>query len=168
MKKTLRLWAIGYASMEEAESVRQEIVRLGDTHCMTVLDTAVAVRYPDGRMTLNGERFRNPTDFHADTLTSFLAGLALAEPPLCGDAVRAWTKCCGASSGTEICEDFVCEVQALIKPGTSALFILDCEGDMDAILRGIRGLGGTVLKTNVSPERAKLVQSALASAAKKE
>jgi hypothetical protein len=39
------------------------------------------------------------------------------------------------------------------------------EGDMDAILRAIRGLGGTVLKTNVDLERAKLIQSTLAASA---
>jgi uncharacterized membrane protein len=33
---------------------------------------------------------------------------------------------------------------------------------MDAILHKIRGLGGTVLKTNVDVERAKLIQSTLA------
>ncbi len=36
---------------------------------------------------------------------------------------------------------------------------------MDPILRGIRGLGGTVLKTNVDPERARLIQSTLAASA---
>jgi hypothetical protein len=39
------------------------------------------------------------------------------------------------------------------------------EGDMNAILRAIRGLGGTVLKTNVDLERAKLIQSTLAASA---
>jgi uncharacterized membrane protein len=33
---------------------------------------------------------------------------------------------------------------------------------MDVILHKIRGLGGTVLKTNVDLERAQLIQSALA------
>jgi hypothetical protein len=32
---------------------------------------------------------------------------------------------------------------------------------MDAILRGIKGLGGKVLKTNVDLARAKLIQSTL-------
>src|SRR5262249_29696893 len=54
-----------------------------------------------------------------------------------------------------------CEVEALMKPGTSALFVLDQEGDMESILQGIRGLGGTVLKTNVDVERARLVQTTL-------
>ena len=51
-----------------------------------------------------------------------------------------------------------------MKPGTSALFVLDDEGDMEMILHKIRGLGGTVLKTNVDVERAKLIQSTLATA----
>ncbi len=51
-----------------------------------------------------------------------------------------------------------------MKPGTSALFVLDDEGDMEVILHKIRGLGGTVLKTNVNLERAKLIQSTLAAA----
>jgi len=48
-----------------------------------------------------------------------------------------------------------------MKPGTSALFVLDQERNMDAILQGIRGLGGTVIKTNVDVKRARLIQSAL-------
>jgi hypothetical protein len=35
---------------------------------------------------------------------------------------------------------------------------------MDMILHKIRGLGGSVLKTNVDLERAKLIQSTLAAA----
>jgi len=36
---------------------------------------------------------------------------------------------------------------------------------MDVILYRIRGLGGTVLKTNVDLERARLIQSTLAASA---
>jgi hypothetical protein len=32
---------------------------------------------------------------------------------------------------------------------------------MEVILRGIRGLGGTIMKTNVDVERARLIQSTL-------
>ncbi len=51
-----------------------------------------------------------------------------------------------------------------MKPSTSALFLLDDDGDMDVILHTIRGLGGKVVKTNVNLERAKLIQSTLAAA----
>jgi uncharacterized membrane protein len=61
-----------------------------------------------------------------------------------------------------ISAEFVQEVEKMMKPRTSALFVLDEEGDMDVILHTIRGLGGTVLKTNVDLERAKVIQSTLA------
>jgi hypothetical protein len=61
-----------------------------------------------------------------------------------------------------ISDDFVTQVKALKKPGTSAVFVVEAEGDMEVILHAIRGLGGTVLKTNVDVERARLNQSALA------
>jgi len=51
-----------------------------------------------------------------------------------------------------------------MKPGTSALFVLDHEGDMEVILHNIRGLGGMVLKTNVDVKRAKLIQATLTGA----
>jgi uncharacterized membrane protein len=61
-----------------------------------------------------------------------------------------------------ISDDFVREVERLMQPGTSALFMLDDAGDMEVILHRIQGLGGTVLRTNVDPERARLIQSTLA------
>jgi uncharacterized membrane protein len=159
------LWAIGYDDMGRAEQVRAEITRLGERHCLILLDTAVVVRYPDGPVTLNGEPFVAATNLRGHTFTSFLAGLALGAPPLTGAAVGALLRGTGNAAAVGISEDFVSEVEGLMKPGTSAYFVLDQEGDMDAILQGIRGLGGTVLKTSVDLERAKLIQSTLAAAA---
>jgi len=56
------------------------------------------------------------------------------------------------------------DVEAMLQPSTSALF-LDDGGDMEVILERIRGLGGRVLTTNVDGERAKLIQQALSEAA---
>ena len=52
----------------------------------------------------------------------------------------------------------------MMKPGTSAVFVLDSEGDMEVILHAICGLGGTALKTNADVERARSIRSALAAA----
>jgi len=160
------LWAIGYGDMERAAQVRAEITRLGESRCLILRDTAVVVRYPDGSVTLNGEPLVTAPSFRSPFFASFLAGLALGAPPLTGAAACAFVRASGGTA-TEagIDDDFVSEVQALMKPGTSTLFVLDQEGDMPAILQGIRGLGGTVLKTNVDLERAKLIQSSLAATA---
>jgi uncharacterized membrane protein len=58
--------------------------------------------------------------------------------------------------------DLVRNVEKLMQPGTSALFVLDDANDMEVILLAIQGLGGTVLSTNVDLERAKLIESTLA------
>ena len=161
------LWAVGYSDVGRAEQVRHEIIRLSDKRCLILLDTAVAVRYPDGSVTLDGEPFVALINFCGHTFASFLSGLALGAPPLTGAAVGAVVRGRGgAAAEAGIDDDFIKEVEALMKPGTSALFVLDQEGDMDAILQGIRGLGGTVLKANVDVQRAKLIQSTLAATLK--
>ena len=159
------LWAIGYDDMGRAEQVRNEIIKLSDLHCLILLDTAVAVRYSDGSATLNGEPFVAAIEFGGRSFTSFLAGLALGAPPLTAAAVGGVMRSTGgAAAEVGIDDAFIREVQSLIKPGTSALFVLDNAGDMEMILDKIRGLGGSVLKTNVDPERARLIQATLAAA----
>jgi uncharacterized membrane protein len=162
MTSTAHLWAIGYDGMERAEQVRHTIVKLGETGALTVRDTAVVIRYPDGTVTLDGKPFVDSTKVSNHFSASVLAGLALAAPPLCEQTVRAYLDCVGgACCEVEIERGFVCDVQSMIEPGTSVLFLLDQECDMDAILQGIRGLGGKVLKTNVDPKHASRIQSTL-------
>src|SRR5215831_7903282 len=97
------------------------------------------------------------------SVVGLVAGLVVGAP-LIGAAVGAMVGgagCVAVLASVGIGDDFVRQVKELMKPGTSAIFVLDDEGDMDVILPAIRGLGGTVLKTNVDLERAKLIQSTL-------
>ena len=165
MSSTKHLWAVGYDDMERANQVRDEIVRLGWVENRLILeDVAVVVRHPDGSFTLDRERFPTMSNILGCSAVGFLAGLVLGVPVV-GAAIGAMVGGAGTAmtlKSAGIGGDFVTEVQALMKPGTSALFVLDCAGDMDVILHAIRGLGGTVLKTNVDVERARLIQSTLA------
>ncbi len=157
------LWAIGYADMERAGQVKDEITRLGwDEPYFLLSDVAVVVRHPDGSFTLNREPFPTVANILGCTAVGFIAGLVLAAP-LAGAAVGALLGGAGTAVAAEvgISDDFVREVEGMMKPGTSALFVLDDGGDMDVILHDIRGLGGTVLKTNVDTDRANLIQSTL-------
>jgi uncharacterized membrane protein len=161
------LWAVGFDDTGGAARARDVITTLGyEKHQLILLDVAVAVCYGDGSLTLNGDPFPCSPKIHGGAIAHFLAGLSLGAPPLSGVAVDAMFARIGAShAGVGISEEFVREVARLIKPGTSVIFVLDQAGNMDAILRAIRGLGGTVLKTSVDLERARLIQSALAASA---
>jgi uncharacterized membrane protein len=167
MSKCGNLWAVGFDDTARAAEVRDVMTSLAwEKHQLILLDVAVAVRYCDGCFTLNGVPFPAVAKGHSSTVAHFLAGLALGAPPLTGAAVGAMFATIGAAPAeVGISGNFVREVEGLIKPGTSVLFVLDEAGDMDAILHAIQGLGGTVLKTNVDLERAKLIQSTLAASA---
>ena len=165
------LWAIAYDDMSRAEQVREEVKKLAwdpgrAGKDFLLLDAVVVVRHSDGTFSIDREPFRGIANILACTAAGFLAGLAIAVP-LSGAVVGAvlggaGTAASAAASG--ISEAFIREVEGLMKPGTSALFVLDDAGNMEVILHDIRGLGGTVLKTNVDLERAKLIQSTLAAA----
>jgi uncharacterized membrane protein len=158
------LWAVGYDDMERANQVREEIVRLAWVRNYLILtDLAVVVRHLDGSFTLDREPFPTGANILGSSAVGFLAGLVLGVPmtgAVIGAVVGgAGTAMTAMSAG--IADDFVEDAQRLMKPGASAIFLLDSEGDMDQILHAIRGLGGTVLKTNVDVERARLIQSTL-------
>jgi uncharacterized membrane protein len=166
MATSRHLWAVGYEDIGRANEVRDTIVSLGwDKHFLILEDVAVVVRHPDGSFTLDREPFPAASNILGCTAVGFLAGLVLGVP-LPGAAIGAVVGGAGTalSARAGIGDDFVREVQGLMKPGTSALFVLDSEGDMDVILHALRGLGGTVLRTNVDVERAQLIQSTLAAA----
>jgi uncharacterized membrane protein len=149
--------------MGRAEEVRAAIAHLSEKRCLVLLDTAVLVCYPDGCVTLDGEPFAAGVNLCGRGLASFFAGLVLGAPPLTAGAAGVLVRSAGgAAAEVGISDEFIREVERLARPGTSVLFVLDREGEMAAILEGIRGLGGTVLKTNVDLERARLIQSTLA------
>jgi uncharacterized membrane protein len=174
MMTTAHLWAVGYDDMARADEVRDELIQLawgpGQAGRYRLLeDIAVVVRHPNGTFTLDRQPFPGIANIAAWTTVGFLAGLVLAAP-LAGAAIGALLGSAGtvAASRTGISEAFILDVAAMMKPATSALFILVDELDMEVVLHQIRGLGGTVLKTNVDRQGAKLIQSALAATAGQE
>ena len=159
---TKHLWAIGFDGTGRAEEVRDTITRFcrhsGD---LVLKDVAVVVCDPDGCFTLDRQPLAAMKHFLDRAAVDFLTGVALAwrTAGATGDGaeIPAW-----AAVGID--PDFIREIQGLMQPGTSALFVLDEAGEMDNVLQAIRGLGGKVLKTNVDLDRARLIQSTLAAA----
>jgi uncharacterized membrane protein len=170
MTTTAHLWAVGFEDIGRADQVRDEITRLawgpGRTGKYLILaDIAVVVRHEDGTFTVDREPFPAVANILTCTTVGFLAGLVVAAP-LTGATIGALLGSAGTAAATHagISEEFVRDAEALMKPGTSALFVLDEAADLEMILHTIQGLGGKVVKTNVDLERARLIQSTLAAA----
>jgi uncharacterized membrane protein len=159
MANSSHLWAVGYDDMERANQVRDEIIKLGwDKHYLQLDDVAVVVRHPDGSFTFDRKAFPAASNVVGCSVVGLVAGLVVGAP-LIGAAIGAMAGGAGSVfvlASVGIGDDFVTEVKGLMKPGTSAIFVLDDGGEMDVILHAIRGLGGTVLKTNVDRQRAQL------------
>jgi len=169
MAANAHLWAIGFDSETRAEEVRGEIENLGwgagrGGKYLVLLDEAVIVRHFDGSFTFN----RKPAPWGEYLLVSaaagFLVGLVMAVP-LTGAVFGASLGAIGVmlmSTRAGISNVFVRDVERLLQPGTSALLVDDDVIDLDVIRYAIQGLGGKVLKTNVDPQRASLIQATLA------
>ena len=134
----------------------------GAQQYLLLLDMAILVRHADGSYTLDRESFPVTGNILGGGTLGFLAGLALAMP-MTGAAIGALlgTATSAVATSVGMQDVFISDVKRLMKPGTSALLVLDDQGDMEVILHTIRGLGGTVLKTNVDLDLAKLIQTSL-------
>jgi len=169
MGTNAHLWAIEFESETRAAEVRCVIEDLGrgagyGGKYLLLLDDAVVVRHSDGSFTFDQE----PAPWRGYLLVcmaaGFLVGLVFGIP-FTGALVGALLGSVGVVAMTAkagISSDFLCEVEKLMQPGTSALLVVDDVNGLEVIRYAIQGLGGKVLKTNVDPDRASLIQASLA------
>jgi uncharacterized membrane protein len=163
--RSAHLWAIGYDSVNRADQVRKVIVSLADPqHELQLLDIAVLVRTPEGSLQLNGRPLPIGNRAGRHGTLGLLAGFALAVPLLTDEAVSQLfdSSMPELSQAVGIDEPFQNQIGSMMRPGSSALLVLDIAEDVNALLRSLRGLGGTILRTDVDLERANLIQATLA------
>jgi uncharacterized membrane protein len=83
--------------------------------------------------------------------------------PLAGAALGAASGAVGgALTDVGINDKFMKETAAAIQPGTAALFVLVRKVTADKVLEGLKGEGGTVLKTSLDHTKEAAFQTALA------
>jgi uncharacterized membrane protein len=164
MESLDHLWAVGYDDPARAGEVLGRLKEIWADHFLIAADAVVVVRRPDGTFHFEREGGSPLANVLGCGLLGALVGLVVLQP-LAGAAIGAAVGAAGSAAagrGGGIGDDFIADVTALMRPGTSALFLLARATDEGVVLHQVRGLGGTVLKTNVDPHWAEQVRRDLA------
>ncbi len=128
------LVAIAFPTEARAEEFRQKLVAMQKEYLIDLGDAVIAVKDSNGHIKLN--RMINSTA--ADAISGTFWGALIDD---------RWMK----------------KTAATVQPGTAALFALVRKFTADKVLDGLRGDGGTVLKTSLDHTKEAALQVALAS-----
>jgi len=155
------LIVIGFDNESMAEEVRLALYRMQAAYLVDLEDAVVAVKAKDGQIRLH--QMSNPTGARAVSggFWGTLIG-TLFLSPLLGAAVGAATGAIsGALTDVGINDTFVRDLATMLKPGSSALFVLVRKATPDKVLAELRGAGGKILKTSLTHEKEQKLQAAL-------
>src|SRR6476659_2545836 len=156
------LVVIAFPTEAKAEEVRQKLLAMQKEYLIELGDAVVAVKDSSGNIKLNQLINTTAAGAVGGAFWGSLIGLIFLMP-LVGAAL-------GAASGTlsgyltdvGIDDKWMKETAAAIQPDTAALFVLVRKETADKVLEGLKGEGGTVLKTSLDHTKEAALQAALA------
>jgi uncharacterized membrane protein len=155
------LVVIAYPNEAKAEAVRQKILAMQKEYLIELGDAVIAVKDDQGSIKLNQLLNTTAAGAVSGAFWGSLVGLIFLMP-LAGAAIGAAS---GALSGKltdiGINDKWMKDVATAIRPGTAALFLLIRKLTADKVLDGLRGEGGTVMKTSLDHTKESALQEAL-------
>ena len=156
------LVVIAFPTEAKAEEVRQKLLGMQKEYLLELGDAVVAVKDDKGNIKLNQMINTTATGAVGGAFWGALIGLIFLMP-LAGAALGAASGAVsGALTDLGISDKFMKETAAAIQPGTAALFVLVRKVTADKVLEGLKGEGGTVLKTSLDHTKEAALQAALA------
>jgi len=156
------LVVVGYDDMFKAEEVRLKLRKLQKDYLIDLADAVVAVKDDKGNIKLNQMINTTAAGAVGGAFWGTLIGLIFLMP-LAGAALGAASGAVsGALTDLGINNKFMKDTAAAIQPGTAALFVLVRKVTGDKVLEGLKGEGGTVLKTSLDHTKEAALQTALA------
>ncbi|MFY9819498.1 MAG: DUF1269 domain-containing protein, partial [Pseudolabrys sp.] len=143
------LIVVVFPTEAKAEEVRQKLLGMQKEYLIELDDAAIAVKDDKGRVKLNQLLNTTRTGAVSGTFWGTLIGLIFLMP-LAGAALGAASGAIGgALTDVGINDKWMKDTAAAIEPGTAALFVLVRKVTGDKVLEGLKGEGGTVLKTSL-------------------
>ena len=143
---------------ERAASVLSDAAADG---LVKILDHAV-VSWPEGASQPRTKHSHDDPKRGAGwgALWGIVAGALFAVPLLGGVAGAAIGAMSKATEGVGITKDDLARIRTEVVPGTSALFFVTEEGDLDRLGERFRGMGKTLIQTNLTEaERGVLLET---------
>ena len=157
------LVVIAFPTEAKAEEVRQKLLGMQKEYLLELGDAVVAVKDAKGNIKLNQMINTTAAGAVGGAFWGTLIGLIFLMP-LAGAALGAASGAVGgALTDVGINDKFMKDTAAAIQPGTAALFVLVRKVTADKVLEGLKGEGGTVLKTSLDHTKETALQAALAS-----
>jgi len=154
---------IAFPTEAKAEEVRQKLLTMQKEYLLELGDAVVAVKDAKVNIKLNQMIDTTAVGAVGGAFWGTLIGLIFLMP-VAGAALGAASgPVGGALSDVGINDKFMKETAAAIQPGTAALFVLVRSVTADKVLEGLKGEGGTVLKTSLDHTKEAVLQAALAS-----
>ncbi|WP_254274676.1 DUF1269 domain-containing protein [Haloarcula marina] len=138
--------------MDGAEQMRERMYQFQKRELITLEDAAVVVRGENGRAKVKQAQSLVGTGALGGAFWGLLIGLLFWAPWLGLLAGAASGALAGKLGDIGIDDDFIKEVSETIEPGTSALFLLVREAQLDRIVEDSSDIEFDIIETNLSPE----------------
>jgi uncharacterized membrane protein len=160
------LVVVGYDDMHKAEEVHLKLLKLQKDYLIDMEDAAFAIKDTNGKVKLHQTVNLTAAGAINGGFWGALVGLLFLNP-LVGFAVgSAAGAVSGAMTDLGINDQFMKDLAASLKPGSSVLFVLVRKSTPDKVLEDLAGTGGKVIKSSLSHESEEKLQAALSAAAK--
>ena len=158
------LVVLAFPTEAKAEEVRQKLLAMQKEYLIELGDAVIATKDANGRVKLNQLVNTTAAGAVSGAFWGTLIGLIFLMP-LVGAGIGAASGALGgALADVGMNDKWMKETAAAIQPGTAALFVLVRKVTADKVLEGLKGEGGTVMKTSLDHTKEAALQAALAGA----
>jgi len=145
------LVAIGYPDLATAQRVRDVLIEAADEGLAQLEDAVLVEHTPDAGVKLHQLSRPGPGDAMKGAAGGALIGM-LFLAPLLGAAIGAAGAAIGSKLADEgISDTFMEDLGAQLRPGATALIALGSTEDREALIERVRGYGGVVIQSTLSP-----------------
>lgn len=162
------LVAIAFKDEKSAFELREKLVSMQKEYLIDLEDAVVVTKNTDGKVKLHQAVNLTAAGAVSGSFWGMLIGMLFLNPIL-GAAVGAGAGALsGALSDIGINDNFMKELGSSIAQGGSVLFVLVRSATTDKVLEGIKGFGGTVLKTSLTKDQEDQLREVLSAPGVKE